>query len=452
MEVIQLLQILTGLIVFIMFLLVVVYVYLSRPKPVVEQESIFYQSPEEGEGKNGKKKDTHGRFQTQLTEESIMDFMEFDEIVDNMIVRKNKTQYIMVLQCNGINYDLMSESEKNAVEQGFVEFLNTLRFPVQIYVQSRTLNLKEIIGEYKEKISDIQKDLEKLDVKIKQTRETNNKPLLEKLEFEKRRKESVLSYGSDITAYVERLNSNKNILQQKTYLVVSYYTAELGENISNYAKEEIDSMCFSELYTRCQNLSSSLSSSQVSSRILDSEELAELLYIAYNREGAETYSIEKALEAEYDSLYSTGKDVLKKKQETLDKEISLAAIDLATDSILKADKQKQQEDYERRRARAEQIKERAAQLVDNYEEQLNPRVYEIAKQNIQNAINIDDKNEEIEVKQNAEEQKTEKTQIEKARAKTTKDGKKVVKAKRVKEESQGETPVRRVPKKKTTDE
>ena len=38
--------------------------------------------------------------------------MEFDEVVDNMIVRKKGTQYIMILQCNGVNYDLMSEDEK----------------------------------------------------------------------------------------------------------------------------------------------------------------------------------------------------------------------------------------------------------------------------------------------------------------------------------------------------
>ena len=292
--------------------------------------------------------------------------------------------------------------------------------------------MKDIIDEYKERIEVVQKDIEKLEIKIRQAKENNNKPLLEKLEFEKRRKESVLSYGSDITAYVERFNSNKNILQQKTYLVVSFYISELGENISNYAKEEIDNMCFSELYTRCQNLSSALASSQVSSRILDSEELAELLYIAYNREGSEIYGLEKALEAEYDSLYSTGKDVLKKKQETLEKEINLAAIDLATDSILKADKQKQQEDIQKRKERAEKVRERAAQLVDNYENQLNPRVYEIAKQNIQNSIKIDD----------------EKEKVENTKAKTLKDGKKIVKTKRISEEAQ----VKKVPKKKTTEE
>ena len=349
MDVIQLLQVLIGLILVVMVMLIGIYFYLSRPKKEKKDESIFYSVTDNSENtNNSKKKENYGRFQGVLNEESIMDFMEFDEIVDNMIVRKNKTQYVMILQCSGINYDLMSEKEKNAVEEGFVQFLNTLRFPVQIYVQSRTLNLKDIIVEYKDRIKDIKEDIDSLKVKIIQAKNNNNKPLLEKLEFEKRRKESVLSYGTDITDYVERLNSNKNILQQKTYLVVSYYTSEIGEQIQNYAKEEIDNICFSELYTRCQNLSSSLASSQVMSRILDSEELAELLYVAYNREGSEMYGLERALAAEYDSLYSTGKDILLKKQEMLDKEISLAAVDLATDSILKADKQKRQEDIEKK--------------------------------------------------------------------------------------------------------
>ena len=64
--------------------------------------------------------------------------------------------------------------------------------------------------------------------------------------------------------------------------------------------------------------------------------MAELLFIAYNRDDEGLYQINKMLDAQYDSLYSTGKDVLEKKQEKLDKEINIAAIDLTTDSILKA--------------------------------------------------------------------------------------------------------------------
>ncbi len=382
MDIITVLQIMIGVIIFIMFLLVIFYLYLIKPKKQKQEEqtSVFYSEEEQ---KETKKIENYGRFQGELTQQSIMDFMEFDEIIDNMIIRKNKTQYVMVLQCNGVNYDLMSEQEKIAVEEGFVQFLNTLRFPIQLYVQSRTLNLKEIVAGYKERVNVLKSDIEKIGLKIIQAKRANNRPLLEKLEFEKRRKENVLNYGIDITDYVDRLNSNQNILQQKTYVVVSYFVNELGGNLANYSKDEIDSMCFSELYTRCQNISSSLASSQVTSRILDSEELVELLYIAYNRDESEIYQFSKALDAQYDALYSSGKDILEKKQEKLDKEINIEAIDLATDSILRADKQKQMEDLEKERNKTTRVKEKANEILDQYEDQLNKRVFEIAKENVE---------------------------------------------------------------------
>lgn len=38
--------------------------------------------------------------------------MEFDKIEDNMIITQNGIKYIMVVECQGVNYDLMSEVEK----------------------------------------------------------------------------------------------------------------------------------------------------------------------------------------------------------------------------------------------------------------------------------------------------------------------------------------------------
>lgn len=393
MDIILVLQIMIGVIIFVMFLLAMFYLYLIRPKKkkVEDSSAIFYSENEQKSKAEEKKIDNHGRFQGVLTQESVFDFMEFDEIVDNMIVRKNKTQYVMILQCNGVNYDLMSEQEKIAVEEGFVQFLNTLRFPIQLYVQSRTLNLKEIISDYKERVSNVNSDIEKINVKLMQAKRNGNREEQEMLEFEKRRKQNVLDYGMDITDYVERLNSNQNILQQRTYVVVSYFISELGGNLENYSKDELDNMCFSELYTRCQNVSSSLASSQVTSRILDSEELAELLYIAYNRDESEIYQLTKALDAQYDALYSTSKDVLQKRQEKLDREINIEAIDLATDSILKADKQKQIEDLEKERLKTERVKEKANELLDAYEDQLNARVFEIAKQNVEKSSQKEEK-------------------------------------------------------------
>ena len=415
-ELIPILQMGIYFIIGIMIILVLLYLYLMKPKTEKREK------PEADEAilddktlKENKAKQDYGKFVGNLSKESIMEFMEFDEIVDSMIVRKNGTQYIMILQCNGVNYDLMSEQEKIAVEEGFVQFLNTLRFPIQLYIQSRTLNLRDIIEEYKSRIDNLTVEIDKIDAKIAQAKTMGNKALREKLEFEKRRKVNILEYGISITDYVEKLSSNKNVLQQRTYVVVSYYSAEIGGGIEKYSKEEIYNMCFSELYTRCQNIASALGNSQVSCSILDSEELAELLYIAYNRDEAELLQLSKALDAQYDSLYSTGKDVLQKKKEKLDKEINIAAIDMATDSILKADRQKQIEDLEFAINKEEKIKQKASELLDSYENQLDPRVFKLAK-------------EEIKKSGKKEEKETPK-KLEEAKKTTTK--KKIVKRKKI---------------------
>ena len=397
---IPMLQILIFVIFFIMFLLIALYIYLLRPKTKKEESKIIVSDADSDSSKEKEKKiDNYGRFQGELSTESIYQFMEFDEIVDNMIVRKNGTQFIMVLQCNGVNYDLMSEQEKIAVEEGFVQFLNTLRFPIQLYIQSRTLNLRDIIATYKGRVNNLSEDIDKLDARIAQAKAQGNRSLVEKLQFERKRKVNVLEYGINITDYVEKLSSNRNVLQQKTYVVVSYYSAEIGGGLGNYTKEEIYNMCFSELYTRCQNIASALATSQITSKILDSEELAELLYIAYNRDEAELLQLSKALDAQYDALYSSGKDVLQKKQEKMDREINLEAIDISTDSILKADKMKQQEELSRQLNKDQKVKEKALELLDTYEDQLDPKVYKLAKKEVEKTIDEKQKKNTPEVKE-----------------------------------------------------
>ena len=390
---ISVLNLATFVVIILILLLGVVYFVLANKKTKQKKNSGQDKVSEEDESVVETKSQNYGKFQGVLTRESIKEFMEFEEIVDNMIVRKKGTQYIMVLQCNGVNYDLMSEQEKISVEAGFVQFLNTLRFPIQLYVQSRTLNLVDIIAEYKSRIEELNFEIQKIDAKIDDAIKKGNRALKEKLDFEKRRKINILEYGFSITDYVEKLGSNKNILQQKTYVIVSYYSSEIGVGTDKYSKEELYNMCFSELYTRCQNIASALGTSQVTCKILDSEELAELLYIAYNRDESEVLQLSKMVNAQYDSLYSSGKDVLDKKKEKLDREINLEAIDIATASLLKADKLRQIELLDKQLEKNRRVEEKALELLDAYEDQLDNRVYEIAKDEVKKTIKKKDDEE-----------------------------------------------------------
>lgn len=383
MSIVTILQIILAILVFIIFCLIGIYVLIMYVNKKKEEE------PEEEEEIVD---DSLGTFRG-LSKESIYKFMEFDEIKDNMIIRKNRNQYVMAIQCQGVNYDLMSEDEKMAVEEGFVQFLNTLRFPIQLYVQTRSLNLKDIIDEYKDKVSAISADIEKLNSRIANAKTKGNEKLKQKLEFEKLRKTRVLEYGIDISDYVGRMSLNKNILQQKTYVIVSYYSNEYS-GAADSTPDELDNVAFSELYTRVQSVIHALQASGVNGKALDSESLAELLYVAYNRDDSELIQLSKALDAQYDALYSSGKDILEKKQEKLEAAINSEAIELATDSIVKADKYRQIDKLRK----AQLVKERANDIVDEYKDQMDPIIYEGAKKEIEKAEikDIDDSSDNIE--------------------------------------------------------
>ena len=305
---------------------------------------------------------------------SIYQFMEFDEINDNMIIRKNRKQFVMVIECKGINYDLLSEDEKNAIEQGFSEVLNVIRYPIQLYVQTRTFNISHLLDEYGKRNQDIQEQIARLDAQIMQARSSGNMEQLEKLKFERRRKQNIFEYGTSIEDYTSRISENRNILMQRTYIVLSYYISEYGD-ISRYSKDEVDDIAFSELYTRAQGLIRALSSAEVAGTVLNSEELAELLYVAYNRDESDIFSLRNALDAEYDRLYSTAKDLMEEKKARIEAEIEDQASKLAAKSIIKADEISREQ-------RARMIRARAKEMVGEYKNELGKGLYEETQKQI----------------------------------------------------------------------
>ena len=294
--------------------------------------------------------------------ESVFDFMEFDKVEDNMISQKNGERYIMVVECQGVNYDLMSEVEKNAVEEGFIQFLNTLRHPIQIYTQTRTINLESSIQTYKDKVKELDDKLERQKMQYQNMVDSGkySKQQLDQAYYELTKQTNLCEYGKDIIYTTERMSLNKNVLNKKYYVVIPYYTSELGQN--DFDKDEKKNLAFSELYTRAQSVIRTLSVCGINSRILDSNSLVDLLYVAYNRDDAEVYGLDKALRAGYDELYSTAPDVLDKKMRALDAKIEQEAFNKANDAVVEA-KSKKQKALERKENRMDDLIEQMAQLI-----------------------------------------------------------------------------------------
>ena len=153
--------------------------------------------------------------------EDVQSFMDFEKIEDDMIIQDKGNRYVMAIKCQGINYDLMSENEMLAVEEGFSNFLNTLKYPIQLYVQARSLNLEESINSYKDRIGVLRDEYNRAESSTGMAKRSGNLSVREKqaLDFELKKKRILLEYGSDIVNYVEKMSMNRNILQRKYYIV-----------------------------------------------------------------------------------------------------------------------------------------------------------------------------------------------------------------------------------------
>ena len=269
-----------------------------------------------------------------IQRKDMFSFIDFEKIIDDMILQDKSNKYTMVIQCKGINYDLMSEVEQLSVEEGFITFLNTLKSPIQLYVQARSIDLKTSLNIYKEKVNEInQKFMDSKDKVIKLNQNINTtQEELRQATITRDKISNISEYAQDITRYVERLSLNKHMLQRKFYIILSYYKSDVNST-ANFSENEIHDICYRELYTRAQSIIGGLHSCSVSSKVLNSNELAELLYISYNRDDEKLLDVKTALESGFYRMYSTTTDIQQKKRDALQKIVKEEAMNRVEEAI-----------------------------------------------------------------------------------------------------------------------
>lgn len=379
---VQLLILLAGVIGIIVIVLIFVWFTIRAKEKRAEKEK----ASAEYEKSHVKKS------QVIYTPESIIDFMDFDRIEDNMIIQK-RGKFLMVVECQGINYDLMSEMEKVSVEQGFISFLNTLRHPVQLYIQTRTINLERSIDGYKSRLSDIDKKYlslqDEYDRLLKD--KTSSITEIERAKYELVKQKNLKEYTEDIIRDIERQSLNRSILNKRYYVIIPCYQSEIVAG--DFDKSEVKNMAFSELYTRARAVINSLFACQVTGRVLNSEELTELLYIAYNRDESDLFWMEKIKQAGFDELYSTAPDAIDKKLKLLDKKIEEESVSLANQKIGEARRDKEIKAMEMEKNQEKLVQKKAKEIIQKHKRYIGEEVAESAIEKLDEDKNTQAKTE-----------------------------------------------------------
>ena len=204
---------------------------------------------------------------------STQNSLQIAAIRDGIVIMRDGS-FTAVVMAKSINFDLMSPAEQEAVEYAYQSFLNSLYFDIQIFMRSRKIDMTPY-----------------LDRLNKQRHEIDNMLLGMLME--------------DYMYFIDDLVQQTNIMSKQFYIVVPYFSQlNAGQAVKSSAglmgglfgggnnknKVSIDESLLekakTELKNRVQSIMNGLLQIGVQSMPLDTQELIELYYNAYNPDTA----------------------------------------------------------------------------------------------------------------------------------------------------------------------
>jgi len=210
----------------------------------------------------------------QSNPNSTQNALQIAEIRDGIIIM-NDGSFRSVVMVKSINFDLMSQQEQEAVEFSYQGFLNSLYFPLQIFIRSQKVDLQPYI--------------EKLD----KIRSEHDNMLLALL-------------MDDYISYIDQLGQQTNIMDKKFYIVIPFFPHVDVQKALSQSKNFLSGImglfetkeqhvvineddlekAKSELRNRVQAVLSGLIQCGIQGLPLDTQELIELMYDTYNPDTA----------------------------------------------------------------------------------------------------------------------------------------------------------------------
>jgi hypothetical protein len=226
---------------------------------------------------------------------STQNMLQIAEIRDGIVIMSDGS-YRTVIMVKSINFDLMSPQEQEGVEYSYQSFLNSLYFPIQIFVRSQKVD----IGPYIEKLDKIRAEHDNMLLAL----------LME-----------------DYIGYMESLAQQTNIMDKKFYIVIPFFPHESVVKATTQSKNFVSGMAGlfskasgphvvineedlekakSELRNRVQAVLGGLLQSQIQGLPLDTQELIELYYDSYNPDTATRQQLKNFNELNADYIVKGG--------------------------------------------------------------------------------------------------------------------------------------------------
>lgn len=163
-----------------------------------------------------------------------------NEIEGNNIIIKDKTA--IIIELGGIEYSLLNEEEQNHIDDALTNLAKTFTYQTQFFSTVDKIDTANKIQEIKENL-------------------------------EKQKNEKTKQYGQSIIRYLESIMEEENLYVKKNYLIIS------SSNDKNKVRKELN-----EIYN---NIKYTLNNVKIITKLLDEEEIIELIYKELNKNSYE---------------------------------------------------------------------------------------------------------------------------------------------------------------------
>ena len=203
---------------------------------------------------------------------STQNTLQISEVRENMVIMRDGS-FRAVVACKSINFDLMSAREREGVEYSYQNFLNSLYFPVQIFIRSQRVD----IAPYIDRLLDMRRNQDNMLLGV---------------------------LMDDYINFIDILAQEANIMDKSFFIIVPYYPSGDLTDLRDQAKGffskifakptteaiKIDQAAYEkakdEIKNRVDAVMSGLFQMGVKSVQLNTKELGELYYNVYNPDTA----------------------------------------------------------------------------------------------------------------------------------------------------------------------
>jgi len=200
---------------------------------------------------------------------TTQEHLPVEDIVNNIVVLKDGN-CATVLQVSSVNFDLLAENEQNALVYAYGGILNSLNFPIQVLIRTKT------------------KDISSYLKNLKTYENKQNNPLL---------KERIVNYEK----FIEEMVKKNDVLSKIFYIIIPFSTLELG--ISSlipkggrmpFDKNYILEKAKASLEPKRDQILRLFSRIGLDIKKVETKELIELFYSIYNEETADVQKMDNA--------------------------------------------------------------------------------------------------------------------------------------------------------------